>query len=353
VITINVHSEKMPVQTDSPDQAGQARPSDDSSFVVADIGGTNARFAIFTPDESGTIHHHDRRRFRCKDFNDLSEAITTYLEEIGRDVDGACISIAAPADGDRISMTNLDWSFSIREYKQALGLKNLLVINDGVAAALATTCVESSQLENIKAGEVEAHGSRLNLIPGTGFGLGCIIPQNGGWIPVQSEGGHATCAAVTAEEFEVLKTITQQSGRAVNDKVLSGPGMFNIYQSLAVVRGQKPLDVDAKEMTRKALEQEDQLCEDALDLYCTLFGRLAGDLALTLNAHGGIYLSGSLMQRIGANRISKGFLKGFLDKGRMTDKVMRIPVNLLRLRNQCLYGASVWVNAQITAGDVF
>jgi len=340
------------MKTSSETKTNPPKTPTGGSYVIADIGGTNARFAIYTPDGSGTIQHHEQLRFHCSSFAALSDAIKTYLEQTGRDVDGACISIAAPADGDHINMTNLDWSFSIRDYKQTLGLKALLVINDGVAAALATTAVESSQLENIKPGEVEAHGSRLNLIPGTGFGLGCIIPQNGGWVPVQSEGGHATLAAVTKEEFEVLGIITEQTGRAVSDRVLSGPGMFNIYKALAVVRGQRALDVDAKEMTRKAMEREDQLCADALDLYCTLFGRLAGDLALTLNAHGGIYLSGSLMKRIGAERISQGFNQGFMDKGRMTEKVARIPVNLFHLKDQCLLGASVWINTQITAGKL-
>jgi len=336
------------MKTNSQTKANQLQSAIGGSYVVADIGGTNARFAIYTPDGTGTVQHRDQMRFRCRSFDGLSDAIKAYLEQTGREVDGACISIAAPADGDQIRMTNLDWSFSIKEYKKTLGLKTLLVINDGVAAALATTAVESSQLENIRPGNVEAHGSRLNLIPGTGFGLGCIIPQNGRWIPVQSEGGHATLAAVTTEEFEILRIITEQTGRAVNDKVLSGPGMFNIYKALAVVRGQSALDVDAREMTRKALDQEDQLCSDALDLYCTLFGRLAGDLALTLNAHGGIYLSGSLMKRVGADRISKGFNRGFTDKGRMTAKVDRIPVNLLRLKDQCLLGASVWIDAQMS-----
>jgi glucokinase len=246
-------------------------------------------------------------------------------------------------------MTNRDWSFSIRDCKQQLGLEHLLVINDGVAAVLATTRVDSSHLEIIKQGEVEAQGSRLNLIPGTGFGLGCILPFNGGWVPVQSEGGHATLAAVAAEEFEVLRYITEHSGRAVNDRVLSGPGMFNIYKALAAVRGETVAETDAQEMTRKGIDHEDTLCVDALDLYCTLFGRLAGDLALTLNAHGGVYLSGSLMQRIGADRISPGFNKGFTDKGKMTEKVNRIPVNLLRLKDQCLLGASVWIESHITA----
>lgn len=325
----------------------QQPSSTGASYLVADIGGTNARFAIYTPDDPGATKLNDQLRYRCSEFSNLAEVIRTYLEQTGRSVEGACISIAGPSDGDQIRMTNLNWAFSISEYKQALGLKFLLVINDGAAAALATTSVESSQLEIIKTGQVEGHGSRLNLIPGTGFGLGCIVPYKGGWIPVQSEGGHATLAAVEKEEFEVLRYLSEEFGRAVSDRVLSGPGMLNIYKALAAVRGQQALDVDAPEMTNRAMQRSDELSADALDLYCTLFGRLAGDLALTLNAHGGVYLSGSLMQRIGVDRISPGFNKGFLDKGNMTAKVNRVPVYLLRLNNQCLLGASVWLDSQI------
>ena len=331
-------------------EAGKRQSSAGASWVVADIGGTNARFAIYSPDGSGAIRHHEQTRFRCSEFSEFSETISTYLEQTGFKVDAACLSIAAPVDGDRINMTNRDWSFSIRELKRVFSFKKLLLINDGVAAVLATTCVETSQLEIIKPGQAEGHGSRINLIPGTGFGLGCIFPFNGGWIPVQSEGGHATLAAVEKEEFEVLRRLTEEFGRAVNDRVLSAPGMFNIYRALAEVRGEQALDVDAKEMTKRAMDHEDSLSADALDLYCTLLGRLAGDLALTLNAHGGVYLSGSLMQRIGADRIGQGFNMGFTDKGQMTGKVDRIPVNLLRLNNQCLLGASVWIDQQRTIG---
>lgn len=337
----------MNTQIESPSEDEQPHARKDTAYIVADIGGTNARLAVYTPGEPGPIRHQDLQRFKCSQFKNLAEVIDTYLEQTGREVDGACVSIAGPTDRDCIEMTNRDWSFSISDYKQALGFKTLLVINDGAAAALATTRVEPSQLENIKPGTVEANGSRLNLIPGTGFGLGCIIPHNDGWLPVLSEGGHATLAAVTQEEYDVLQVITGEFGRAVGDNVLSGPGMFNIYKALAIVRGHRPLDVDAKEMTRLALEREDEICSDALDLYFTLFGRLAGDLALTLNAHGGIYLSGSLMQRIGAENIRQSFNNGFTDKDIMTAKVERVPVNLLHLKDQCLLGASVWLNMHL------
>jgi glucokinase len=333
-------------------QGSSSRSKQNSTFVVADIGGTNARFAMYSPDDSGKFRLYDHLRFRCGEFSDLASALKAYLDQTGHRVDGACVSIAAPTDGDHVHMTNLNWEFSISDYKQALGLESFLVINDGVAAVLATTAVEPSQIEVVKPGQVEDSGCRLNLIPGTGFGLGCIVPHNGEWVPIKSEGGHATVAAVTREEFEVLQHITEESGRAVSDRVLSGPGMFSLYKALAAVRGEQTADIDIKEMTSRAIKRQDKLCADALDLYCTLLGRLAGDLALTLDAHGGIYLSGNVLQLVGVDRLAECFNKGFVEKGRMTEKVGRIPVSLLRMRNQNLLGASVWVDAQISAGKL-
>ncbi len=327
----------------------QMNSSMGDSYLVADIGGTNARFAIYSPSGSEGGKLVDHARFSCSDFDSLSAVLKAYLEQNGRTVDGACISIAAPVDTDQIRMTNLDWTFSVDQFKRDHGLKEFWVINDATAGALATTCAAPSQLEIIKSGEVDDHAVRINLIPGTGFGVGGIIPRNGNWIPIQGEGGHATLAAVAEEEFAVLRHITSQIGRAINDRVLSGPGMLNLYQALAAVRGQPAQDFNAQEMTSSALDREDALCVDSLDLYCTLFGRLAGDLALTLNAHGGVYLSGNLMRHIGVERISLPFNKGFTDKGTMTDKVERIPVSLLNRDHPGLLGASVWLDTQLSA----
>ncbi len=317
------------------------------SYVVADIGGTNARFAIYTPTEHGKIDHRDHARFRCAEFDGLSAALDAYLEQTGHRPDGACFSIAAPVDSDQVQMTNLNWSFSISALKKLHNLKELWFINDATAVALATTRVDADQLEIIKPGTIDTAAARINLIPGTGFGVGAIMPNNGGWVAIQGEGGHATMAAVTDEEFEVLKHISAQYGRAIADRVLSGPGMLNLYQGLAVVRGLEPLEIDAPEMTRKALAREDSLSVDALDLYCTLLGRLAGDLALTLNAHGGVYLSGSLMQRIGSGRIQPCFNEEFTNKGLMSDKIGRIQVMLMRREYPGLLGASVWLESQL------
>ena len=316
------------------------------SWVLADIGGTNARFALYSPDPSGAIELRELLQFRCRQFSSFNDALSTYLDQVGVAVEGASVSIAGPADVDQIVMTNLNWKFSIEEVKKQLDLKHMWVINDASAAALATTC--ATQLELIKPGHAEAGAARINLIPGTGFGVGTIVPLDDGWLPVQGEGGHATLAAVADEEFSVLHHITKVSGRSIVDSVLSGPGMLVIYQALAAVRGQQALDVAPREMTLNALNNNDAISSDALDLYCVLLGRLAGDLALTMNAHGGVYLSGDLLQRIGGERISDNFNNGFMDKGKMTSKVERIPVFLLNSEYPCLKGASVWLNSQLS-----
>lgn len=314
------------------------------NWVLADIGGTNARFALYTPDPSGAIELRELLQFRCRQFKSFNDALSTYLDQVGVAVEGASVSIAGPADVDQIVMTNLNWAFSINEVKQQLKLKHMWVINDASAAALSTT--RATQLELIKPGHAEAGAARINLIPGTGFGVGSIMPLDQGWLPIQGEGGHATLAAVNDEEFSVLHHITKEFGRAIVDSVLSGPGMLTIYKALAAVRGLQAMDVDAREMTLNALNNKDDLSSDALDLYCTLLGRLGGDLALTMNAHGGVYLSGDLLQRVGAERISDCFNAGFMDKGKMAAKVDRIPVYLLNSEYPCLKGASVWLNCQ-------
>lgn len=314
-------------------------------WLLADIGGTNARFALYSRDPSGTIELRNLLLFRCRQFSNFSDVLSTYLDQVGVEVEGASVSIAGPADVDQIIMTNLDWSFSISAVKEQFNLKHMWVINDASAAALSTTC--ATELELIKPGHVEAGAARINLIPGTGFGVGSIMPLDDGWLPIQGEGGHATLAPVTDEEFAVLQHISKEFGRAVVDIVLSGPGMLSIYKALAAVRGHASLDVDARVMTLNALNHKDETSVDALNMYCTLLGRLAGDLALTMNAHGGVYLSGDLLQRVGAEHITESFNAGFMDKGKMTDKVNRIPVYLLHSQYPCLKGASVWLNSHL------
>lgn len=310
--------------------------------LVADIGGTNARFALVDLDAGDAFALREQRRYLCRDFGNLKAAWEAYLADTGvAGIQNAAVSIAGPVDSDRVLMTNLRWEFSIRELQGFFGLRSLHFINDAAAGALATTCLAPDDLDSIKAGVEEASAPRVNLIPGTGFGVGAALPVGGVYLPVPGEGGHSSLAAASAEEFAVLRHIAAAKGRAIGDTVLSGPGMLNIYLALAAVRGATALDVDPPEMTRLALAGEDALCVEALDLYCLLFGRFAGDLALTLNAHGGVFISGNILQRLSAARISQKFVAGFTDRDLMAAKIARIPVWLVQHDSPGLLGAAV------------
>jgi len=292
----------------------------------------------------GDVRIEQEAKFRCAEHDSLQEVIDAYLETIGRPSLGyGSIAVAAPVWHDRVRMTNLDWSFSTEELRAQLGLTRLEVINDASAGVLATTRLAAHEIEVLRPGTAQARATRVNIIPGTGFGIGAAYLFGDTWIPVQGEGGHIGLAAQEPEEYEALKALSRAHGRATPENTLSGPGMLNLYRALAAARGVSSLDVDPAEMTRLALAGEDELAVDALTMYCNLLGGLAGDYALVFGAHGGVFLSGSILQRLG-ERIMKGnFEQRFASKGGVTGEVSEIPVYLVDRDHPGLLGAAAWL----------
>ncbi|NND46001.1 MAG: glucokinase [Xanthomonadales bacterium] len=317
-----------------------------NTALVADIGGTHARFGLVANADkaSGVLQIADERKFRCADHASLESVLDAYLDAIGRPTLAfASIAVAAPVWKDRISMTNLPWNFSRKEMKRLLGVSRLEVINDASAGVLATTRLEWHEVETVRQGTPEPEAARVNIIPGTGFGIGAAYLFGKAWIPVQGEGGHIGLAASEPEEYAALDALARVHGRATPENVLSGPGMLHLYQALAAVRGEQAKDMDPAEMTRLALEREDALCVDALRMYCRLLGSLAGDYALVFGAQGGLYLSGGILKRLGAEWLREGFENRFEDKGKVADEVARIPVLLVKRDHPGLLGAAAWL----------
>ena len=322
--------------------------------LVGDIGGTHARFGLLCGDamRKGEIRITHNVKFRCAEFSGIEAVMSAYFDSFDWEKpEVGSIAVAAPVWNDQVAMTNLDWTFSTREIQSKFGFECLEVINDASAGVLATTRVENSELESVRKGAVVPNGTRLNLIPGTGFGIGAAYCFNGRWQPIQGEGGHIGLAAVTQEEFEVLKVIAQHHGRVTPENTLSGPGMLNLYHALAAVRGEPQRALSPAELTDCGLTGEDDLCADVLDMYNELLGSLAGDYALVFGAHGGVYLSGSLLQKLGSERIGRSFAPRFIEKGKMHSEVRDIPVYLVERDYPGLLGAAVWL-MQSTAGSV-
>ncbi|MDX1459959.1 MAG: glucokinase [Xanthomonadales bacterium] len=315
-------------------------------LLVADIGGTHARFGMLGPNgsEEATYGIHQDRKYRCSEFSSMEQALGQYLTD--HDLDSpshAVIAVAAPVWGDRVQMTNLNWAFSVEAVRRQFGIEQMEVINDASAGVLATTRLDEIECEPVKHGPGREGGARVNLIPGTGFGIGAANLVGGRWVPVQGEGGHIGLAAGEPEEFDVLKALHSMKGRPSPENVLSGPGMLNLYHALARVRDAAPEGYTPAEMTQQALSGEDELCVTALAMYCRLLGSLAGDYALVFGAHGGVYLSGNIIQKLNIDLLKREFVPRFLAKDKMNHEVADIPAFRVQRANPGLLGAAVWL----------
>jgi glucokinase len=315
--------------------------------LIGDIGGTNARFALAALN--GIAHEQD---LRCADYPDLASAIETYLQKVGaaapvqRPVEAA-LAIASPLTGDIVRMTNHHWQFSVLETRQRLGFKRLIILNDFTALAMSLTELRAEELVQIAGREAVHNGPMALLGPGTGLGVSGLIPADGGYVPLQGEGGHVTLSAATAREHGVLGVLRQRYSHVSAERVLSGPGLVNLYNALCELADLEPDALDPAEITRRGLAAGDPQCQEVLQLFCAWLGTVAGDLALTLGAVGGVYIGGGIVPRLGAYFVASDFQERFLAKGRYAGYLAPIPVYVIHAQRPALRGL---VHAFTTSG---
>lgn len=326
--------------------SGQARA------LLADIGGTHARFALAERLEldSGAFKVASERKYKRRDSDGLESAIRRYLEEVGSPgIRWASIAVAGPVGGDRVDMTNTPWSFSIGALARDLEVERVEVINDAAAGALASLRLRAADLDTVREGTIDASAPRVHIIPGTGLGVSAILKTGTHWVPVAGEGGHVGLAPTTPEQFDALAVVARELGRVSAEDVLSGPGMLRLYRALAEVRGVPAQDFTHIEVSQAA--DEDPLCGDTVDTYCALLGSLCGDFALIYGAHGGVWLTGNVLQTMGAERIQRPFVPAFENKGKMSRHLQSVPVFLARPRGLGLLGAGVWLMERLTGAS--
>ncbi len=308
--------------------------------LIADIGGTNARFAIATA--GGKISK--ARTLACADFRDPAHAAQSYLDSQGLDrPDQACFAFACPTHDDRIRMTNNGWDFSRARTKEQLGLQRLEIINDFMALALSLPHLTASSLQQV--GGIRQVGKLpVGVVgPGTGLGVSGLIPHKGDWIPLDSEGGHASLAVSGDREADLLRVLEQLYGRVSAERVLSGPGLRALYQAVCTLDGTHNDDLPPSEIVKRATEGENGACQEALDTFCALLGGFAGDFALTLGARGGIYIGGGIVPRLGGFFARSAFRKRFEDKGRLSAYVAAIPSYVITADYPALSGAAAYL----------
>jgi glucokinase len=318
--------------------------------LLADVGGTTVRFGSqFEAD--GKISHISR--YPCAEFETLQEVICHHLvcERLGPPRICA-VGIATPVTADNVRMTNHHWAFSIQALKEALQLERLLVLNDFSALALSLPVLKADALHQVGGGSA-VFGAPMGLVgPGTGLGVAALVPIPGGegFIPVSGEGGHVTLGSCDPEEAAVLKILQLEFGHVSAERAVSGPGLENLYNALAQVHGTVVPDRRAADITRGAIENADPICHSALTLFCSFLGHVAGNVALTLGARGGLYIGGGIVPQLGAWFDRSGFRESFEAKGRLAGYLRQIPTLVLNDNAEAaLLGASRALDMQATS----
>ncbi|HEY5801183.1 MAG TPA: glucokinase [Burkholderiaceae bacterium] len=314
--------------------------------LLADVGGTNARFALQTG--GGQFEHIEV--LACAEYATLSDAMTAYLAKAAQagypvaSIRHAAIAIANPVEGDTVSMTNHHWSFSISDLRSERDLATLLVVNDFAALAMSLPYLQPHQRERIGGG-IELSGRPIGLIgPGTGLGVAGVIPAGGRWVALAGEGGHTSFAPANRDEVAILDALWNEYGHVSAERLLSGLGLELIHRCQS---GQK---LAAPEITRQALDGSCAHCTRTVETFCAVLGSVAGNVALTLGATGGMYIGGGIVPRLGALFSQSAFRRRFEDKGRLSAYLARVPTYLITEPYTALRGASAMLADHI-AGE--
>lgn len=330
------------------DEAGATAPAATTRLLAADVGGTYARVGLVDPDGSGfTVGFH--RRYECAAFPSLAAVLRHFHDEAveageAAFPDACVVAIAGVLQGDHLLNGNLAWPVSLSATRGDAGIGHLHLINDFEALAWALTRIPLAQFQPLGA----AGGLPLPVLllgPGTGLGAALLVDQNGRLAVQPSEAGQAALAAGTPLELDVVRMLQARFGHVANERVFSGPGLVNLYQSLCALRGVPPRWNAPAELVAAADHGDDPLAVECITLFCGWLGSFAGDLALAFRA-GSVCLAGGLTGHLQRHLGQGDFMRRFVDKGVLSDSLRRLPVHALEHGDLGLIGAAAWRDAQ-------
>lgn len=322
----------------------------DGPRLLADIGGTNARFVL----ETRPAHFEAVAVLFCNDFASLLDAITFYMGGAAARAAGsarvhhAAIAVANPVDDDVVKMMNHHWVFSIDAVRIALGLDTLLVVNDFTALAMALPHLRPDQRLQIGGGEARPD-SVIGLIgSGTGLGVSGMIPSEDRWIALGSEGGHVSFAPCDQREMDVLSFAWRELSHVSAERLLSGRGLELIYRSLSERAGKTGVQpLAAADVTSCALNGTCAICVEAVECFCAIFGSVAGNVAMTLGTLGGIYIGGGIVPRLGPLFAQSQFRARFEEKGRLSAYLAQMPTYVITAEHPTFLGVSAILAQQL------
>lgn len=319
-------------------RTGFAGDPDSPWRLIADVGGTNARLAL--ADDTGALKR--QKTLRCQDYASLAAAIQHYLadQDIGS-IRAAAIAVATHVHREQIIFTNRrSWSFSARELGRQLGIENCRVINDFSALALAIPRLDNKWLAPVtRDGQPDPAAPRAVIGPGTGLGVAGVIRTGTQWQALDTEGGHVTLAAADTHEAEVIQILARQFGHVSAERVLSGPGIVNLYNANCEIHG-VPADtrLSPADITQKALQGSCTVCSQVLEDFTALLGTVTANLVLTLGARGGAYIGGGIVPQLQTYLGTSRFRERFEAYGRTSVYLADIPCYIVTAESPALEG---------------
>ena len=315
-------------------------PAHDRTLLVGDVGGTNARFALAHRVEGKPVlEHHDS--FPAETYPTFLEGVRAFIEGCPIKPTGGVLAVAGPVTDGEIDLTNSPWRVSETEL-QTLGLNPVRLINDFEALAWGAPVVPDDMLASLGGpAEGDPQAAIVVLGPGTGFGVSALARDiHGHEIAMPSEGGHACFAPGDAVEDEILRILRRRYDRVSIERLICGPGLLNMHRALAEIDGRESHIEDPAQITAEALTNADSPCGATLARFCAILGAVAGDIALTTGARGGVYIAGGIAPRILPVLKASPFRERFERKGRFQDYMAAIPTHVILHKHAALLGAA-------------
>ena len=307
--------------------------------LVGDIGGTNARFALWENEQLRSVSVLATADYACPE-----DAIKVYLKGLGLSlgaVGAVCLSVAGPVDGDAFRFTNNHWRLSRAAFCQTLLIDHLLLINDFSAMALGMTRLQPEDVRQVCPGIADPMRPAVVIGPGTGLGVGTLLNLGDAqWMALPGEGGHVDLPMSNPREVQLWQHIYNEIGHVSAESILSGSGLPRVYRAICAVDGHTPMIDSDRAITAAALAGE-PVALQVLEQFSCWLGRVAGNNVLTVGGRGGVYIVGGVIPRFAEIFLNSGFARSFADKGCMSDYLKGIPVWLVTAPYPGLIGAGV------------
>ena len=309
--------------------------------LLADIGGTYARFAMLHGDKLGPV-----RSLHVRAHATMTDALKAFLagNDGGPPINAAILAVAGPIESGRCAFTNSSWVADASALQDEFAIPNVRIVNDQEAAAWGLSHFTSSDTRLIGPDTPMIGAPMALLSPGTGLGMACLVPGTPAAVVIASEGGHATLAATDAAEAKIIDFLHGRHGHVSAERVLSGRGLMSLHEALSTEAGDGAPAASPEQIVREAIDGSSETARRALDMFCAFLGSVAGSAALTFGARGGVLIAGGIAPRIIEPLRRSSFRERFESKGRLRGYLAHIPTKVVTRRDPAFLGLMALAN---------